>query len=510
MIDSPAAPRGRRRPGGDAAIESASPAPPDPYSPEIRTALLLTGTGTAGAYHAGVLRALHEAGIKIDLVGGHGIGAIGAMFAAVDGAQRLWDDKGFWRDRAVSALYPWRMLLRVAAWALALSAAIVALPIGTIAVGLVVYPIDFVWRMVGSRSEGLVGRYLAFTQAAFAPGGLPTWLPRLVVLVLGSVVLIGLMTAWAAGGRRRHRGAFWWRMLPSPLSTAPAVAHSWRAMWDLLRGAAQLKEPSPLELCRRFIELVTENLGQPGVRELLLAVHDLDAHRDLVFALVADERRQALYRGWPGRPGAAARQEDGPPHPAPHGTPESREAEARRAEVFDLSGVARDYLPDVVAGALAVPVASEPSALRFAPDAYWRGETHRLCDRPGIVARLLEELIELGAEQILIVSAAPDARGPHSLSPPRLDGRGRLGQYLESAEAAAVRDALHLAGRRPIRIFPIRPAHNPIGPFDFAGGFDDRSDRRQPLEELLARGYEDAYHQFIDPVVGASGERVGR
>ena len=113
--------------------------------------------------------------------------------------------------------------------------------------------------------------------------------------------------------------------------------------------------------------------------------------------------------------------------------------------------MARDYLPDVVAGALAVPVASEPSTLRFAPDVYWRGETHRLCDRPGIFARLLEELIELGAEQILIVSAAPDARGPHSLSPPRLDGRGRLGEYLESAEAAAVRDALRLAAGRERR-----------------------------------------------------------
>ena len=71
-------------------------------------------------------------------------------------------------------------------------------------------------------------------------------------------------------------------------------------MWDLLRGAAQLKEPSPLELCRRFIELVAENLGQPGVRELLLAVHDLDAHRDLVFALVGCAR-QDLHRGWLGR-----------------------------------------------------------------------------------------------------------------------------------------------------------------------------------------------------------------
>ena len=39
----------------------------EPYSPQRRTALLLVGTGTAGAYHAGVLRALHEAGVKIDV-----------------------------------------------------------------------------------------------------------------------------------------------------------------------------------------------------------------------------------------------------------------------------------------------------------------------------------------------------------------------------------------------------------------------------------------------------------
>jgi hypothetical protein len=30
------------------------------------------------------------------------------------------------------------------------------------------------------------------------------------------------------------------------------------------------------------------------------------------------------------------------------------------------------------------------------------------------------------------------------------------------------------------------------------------------LNELMSRGYEDAYHQFIEPVVGASGERVGQ
>ncbi len=56
-----------------------------PYSPERRTALVLCGTGAHGAYHAGVLRALHEAGVKIDVVAGQGIGAGGAALAAIGG-----------------------------------------------------------------------------------------------------------------------------------------------------------------------------------------------------------------------------------------------------------------------------------------------------------------------------------------------------------------------------------------------------------------------------------------
>ena len=36
---------------------------------------MLCGTGAHGAYHAGVLRALQEAGVKIDVMAGQGVGA---------------------------------------------------------------------------------------------------------------------------------------------------------------------------------------------------------------------------------------------------------------------------------------------------------------------------------------------------------------------------------------------------------------------------------------------------
>jgi hypothetical protein len=456
------------------------------YSPQLRTALVLTGTGTAGAYHAGVLRALHEAGVKVDVVAGRGVGVIGALFSAIDGAQRLWEDKGFWRSPAVQELYRWRLTARLTVVALGVAAAIVAIPLAAMGVGLIVFPIDFLLKMVGAGGRAsLVDAYLALAQRAFDPGGFPTWLPRLVFLVLAFAVGVLGVDGWRRAGRQ-GRGAVWWRLLGSPLDAGTAVDHCWRAMWDLIRGATQLKQPSPDDLSRRYVEMLSENLGQPRFRELVITAHDVDAHRDVIVALVGEARRRDLVR----RPTVAATEE-------------------RRAEVLDLTGVARDHLADAVAGALAVPLATEAHAIHFAPDSYWRGETHRLADRPSAMLRLLEELADLGVDQMLVVSAAPESPGPHALARPRLDGRGRLGEYLQSTEAAAVRDATRLIAARVPRVFTIRPAHNPVGPFDFSGGYDDRSDRRQPLNEMLNRGYEDAYHQFIEPIVGASGDSVG-
>jgi hypothetical protein len=453
------------------------------YSPQRRTALVLSGTGADGAYHAGVLRALHEAGVKLDVIGARGVGIVGALFAAVDGGQQLWEEKGFWRGHATHALYPWGRVPAVIAWALAASVAIVAVPLIVAALGLIVFPIDFVLKMIGvGGAPGLLGGYLRIMTRAFAPEALPTWLPRSVVLVLGSAAAIALVQGWIAGARHM-RGAFWWHAVPGPLSSREIVERCWRVMWDLIRGATPLKAPSPSELGRRYTEMLAENIGQPGFRELVLVVHDVDAHRDLVFALVAESRRRQLIR---------------------RATIEA--ADARRAEVFDLTGIARDHLADAVAAALTLPLASDWHTVTFAPDGYWRGETHRICDRPAALIRLVDELIDLGAEQLIVVSAAPQAQGPHTLAAARLDGRGRLGDYLQSTEAAIVSDATNTTGG--VRIFTIRPAHNPIGPFDFAGGYDDRSHRRHGLTELVNGGYEDAYRQFIEPIVGASGEHV--
>jgi hypothetical protein len=109
---------------------------------------------------------------------------------------------------------------------------------------------------------------------------------------------------------------------------------------------------------------------------------------------------------------------------------------------------------------------------------------------------------------VVLVTAAEEIGGPHALSTRRATPRGRLGEFFASAEAAAVRDALGAAAGWFDAIFVIRPPHNPVSPLDAGGAFDARSDRWQTVGELVDRGYEDAYRQFIDPVVGASGERL--
>ena len=184
----------------------------EPYAPQLRTALVLTGTGAAGVYHAGVLRALDEAGVKLDVVAGRGVGVIGALFAAIDGAQRLWEDKGFWRTPGLRSLYRWRGVAQVVAWALALSVAIVAMPMAVMVAGLVVFPLDFLLRIVGvGGASGLVGGYLRIAQDAFATTALPTWLPRLVFVVLAAAAAIAGVNGWLREGRR-GRGAAWWRV----------------------------------------------------------------------------------------------------------------------------------------------------------------------------------------------------------------------------------------------------------------------------------------------------------
>ena len=302
-------------------------------------------------------------------------------------------------------------------------------------------------------------------------------IPRLVTLCLSAAFVVLAVSAArqrpdiSQGKANRDRGKWWARVVGAPWNADPGMRHFRSSLWQLFRGPTSSKEPAAAELSRRYTELLMENLGQPGFRELIVATLDVETRADLIFAAIGETRRQTFFQ-------------------------------RNRGDLIDLSGVGRTQVFDALAAALCVPVLTEPHLIAFSPESYWKGEAHRTCDRIGAVTRLFEELAAAGVEQVIAVCPDSERSAPHRLGKPTGSLRSRVSEHLSAADTSVVRDAVPVHKKRFKGIFLIQPLHNPIGPLDFDGTYDERSDRYQSVGELMDRGYEDAYRQFVEPIVG--------
>ncbi len=463
---------------------------PSPYSPGLRTALVLTGTGTAGAYHAGVLRAVHEAGVKIDIVAGRGIGAANAIFSAIDAGDQLWEDDDGWTAEGVSRFYRWRWTVRLAALALGLALGAFLVPLAVLLGGLLLFPVAFLFQLFGLEAGNwLPVQYAWLVGALFEPNALPIYLPRFVTVML--LLLLAVLGGGAVAARlrtrlrRRARGGLWWELLGNPLEPGHAAQALTRKLWRVVCGTGAGARPDAPELSARYAQLLGDNVGQPGFRELVLLVHDLDGRRDFASALLAEPYRRPFFLRRVGDDGRG-----------------------RHLETLDLAGAGRHQLVDMLLASLRPPALTETHLTRLPLESAWQGETHRLCDRPESTVRLLEEVASAGAEQVILVSACAPPPGPGRLSSGRRDPLGRIGESLAAIECASLRDAQASCGGLFQAVFEIRPDHNPLGPFDFRGVYDEHTDRGHVVAELVSRGYEDAFSQFVNSVVGASGEWI--
>ena len=211
--------------------------------------------------------------------------------------------------------------------------------------------------------------------------------------------------------------------------------------------------------------MLAENLGQPGFRELMIIATDLDSRGDVVAAMLRDPYRRDFIA--PRRAANAAR------------------------EALDLADLGRDHAVDVMSAALTPPVACEPRPVTFAPDGYWRGKPIVSAIAPARSSGSSRSWPAPAVSQLIVVTAVPaSSSAPHRLRVPRLDVRSRLGEFIAAAESASLRDAIDLALLRFDSLYVICPSHNPVGPFDFAGAYDEASDRRYSTAELMeqARG----------------------
>ena len=455
------------------------------YSPKRRTAVVFTGTGTTGAYHAGVLKALDESGVKIDLVVGSGTGAITAAFAAVSGGAGLYGQGGLWDGASWRAFYRLRPALRAALLLLGVSFAIFALPV---LLGLllgILFPLlliaDRVFPGAASRvlsvlwvaPEALSGPYLAAQAVPVLA------LAMLATLVLGTVY-------W----RRRSRLA---EAFEAYLDAEPGLDRLRRGLWEIARGAALSGAPaSEAELGRRYVALLAENLGELGFRELIVRVADLDRGRSLAFALLREDDPHRAYE-----------------------------------EMVDLRAPGQGALLfDALATGLLFPVAMPLRRVAFPKGAVHAGETHRLTDASLVPGCGIEEALAAGAEQVVVVTGTPEEVGP----PTRRRGPlARIDATLRALEqqAAAEIDATERTNRmvstlghrgpggrgawedpatgqvaREVDLWVIRPRRRTLGPTELDGASDPATEVLQTTDDLAERGFRDAYRQFIEPVVG--------
>jgi patatin-like phospholipase len=472
------------------------------YSPKRRTALVFTGSGASGAYHAGVLKALEESGIKIDLVVGSGVGTIAAAYAAVDGGSKLYGPGGFWEGVRWSSFFRLRPAALVVLALLATSFVVFLLPVALALLAGLLFPLVLIAdRLAPGAPSRLLGQVWVAPESLSGPYLAALAMPIFVLALLAMTAAVVLML------RDRRRLA---ESVESLLDSGPGQERLRRGLWQIARGAAlSTGPPSEGELGKRYVALLAENLGQPGFREMILRVADLDAGGALSLALLGEEHLRAFA-------GARARGA----HPRDEAIPST--VDLRAAGYADL-------LFDAVLTGILPPVALPVRRIAFPKRGLYAGETHRLTDATLVGGSGVAEALDAGAEQVIVVSGAPETP---ALAPRRRGPWARLDATVSVLERRAVERDLDEAERinrmvatlghrtddggrawqdpatgrlyRELALYAIRPERRMLGPLELGGARDPATEVLETTADLLEQGYRDAHRRFVEPVVGAA------
>jgi hypothetical protein len=283
-----------------------------------------------------------------------------------------------------------------------------------------------------------------------------------------------------------------------------------QGLWTVARGAAQ-SAGGERELGRKYVALAAENLGQPGFRELILRVADLDTGGPLSFVLLGEAHRAGF---------AAARARG--PRSRLEGLPGAVDL---RAPGYD------ELLFDAVATGLQPPIAAPVRRVSFPRGGLFAGETHRLAEGTLVSGCGIAEALAAGAEQVIVVAGVPET----GTSAPRRRGlRAMADAVLAILEKQAIEQDIGTAERinrmvetlghraddgrrawedpasgrvfREFSLYVVRPERRPLGPLELDGARDPASEVTATPADLLDQGYRDAYRLFVEPVVGAAPE----
>jgi len=467
------------------------------YSPKRRTALVFTGSGTSGAYHAGVLKALEEAGTKIDVVVGSGVGNVSAVFAAAAAGSRLYGPQGFWDGVGWASLYRMRRPLRFVLFMMGVAFGVFLLPVALALLLGVLFPIVMVADLA---APGLPARLIGDPWAA--PSALRD--PYIAALAMPVFVLAASAVVGAIYAQLRYRRRLA-ELFESFLDAAPAVSRLRQALSDLSRvGSA--RPSADAEIGKRYVDIVDENLGQPGFRELVVRAADLDAGEILPFVLLAEPHRTAYLQAR----AQAARSEEGQPI------------------AVNLGAGGESMLFDAVATGLLPPLATPVRRVSFPRRGLYGGEVHRLTESTLTGGCGLGDAITAGAEQVILVTGVPQnpsaprrRRGLHALADATEALLERQGLEQELRAALRLNRIVQTVGHRledgrrawqdpatgrtyrDVSIYVVRPDRRSIGPLEWDGVVDPATEVPEETADLIDLGYRDAYRLFIEPVLGA-------
>ena len=474
------------------------------YSPKRRTAVVLSGSGTSGAYHAGALRALDESGVKVDLLVGSGVGTVAAAYGAVAGGPKLYGEGGFWDGVTWESFYRLRGALRVGLLLLGSSFGVFLLPIMLGLLGGVFFVLLLIVDLV---APGFTARLLGELGLAPAMLRAPYLAALSVPIFMLCALAIGALAWRAFRDGRRFSEAF-----ESLLDAREARRRLAQGLWEISRGSAvSSSAPDDAEIGRRFVALLTENLGQPGFRELILRAGDLEVGGTLPFVALSETHRASF---------AAAR---------------ARGKQSRLEGLpgaVDLTAPGYDALLfDAVITGLLPPVAAPLRRVSFPKNGIFGGETHRLTDATLLGGCGLSEAVAAGADQVILVTAAPAApsplprrRGPHALGDGLLAADERQAVEVELRTAERMNRMVETLGHhtegggrgwqdpatgrlfRDVSLYVIRPERRAFGPLQMDGSLDPATEVLETPDDLLEQGYRDAYRFFVEPVVGAVPE----
>ena len=431
------------------------------FSPRRRTAAILIGEGTGAAYLAGVMKALHDAGVRVDVVLGKGAGALVAALSAIDADGQLGGDDGLLAR--VGKRRPWQLqpLYKVTLACLALSFAAFLSPVLVGLIALLMLPFAALARLVTESS---------------AAGPAPTWFGYLLeageplylrAMVVPLIVLCAFWLLWWAYAFVRER------RIPSlpelyELGSLSALLES--SLWQAVRGASTDSRPHDRkELGEAYRKLLSGSWGQRGFRELVIYALDTDSGQEIPFAMLKERFFEKLEAGRAGR------------------------REWARAEPIDLGKDGDALFFDALMAALSPPglVPSVPMKLPLGTKN--GGEVHRFSSSLLASGGAVADAVSAGAEQIIFVAGCTPGEQPS-------------GNPLERVTEAATRTALAVdlaeaANATDLPVFLIRPDKQRLSPYEITGRAQFGNERLD-LAALMAHGERDAERLFIEPVLG--------